>query len=96
MTPDMHAALCAVQTVARANGRDWKHALSVAWATGAYWRLKGIVSNSDPLCGLLQGVRNSPAWGPGSRFWETVKLDAAKRLEWRDEVDDMRHTLIDG
>jgi len=94
MSIDMRPALLAVQAVARANGRYWKDCLATAWATGRYWQLKGITANNDPLCGLLQGVRNSPSWGPGSTFWDTVKLDKEKRLEWRDDFG-MRNTLIE-
>lgn len=77
-------ALKAMHTVARANGRDWKYKLSCAWATGRYWELKGIASNNAPECGLLQALRNSPRYGPGSDFWRTVKA-TPEALQWEDE-----------
>jgi hypothetical protein len=85
----MHTALKAMHTVARANGKDWKYKLACAWASGRYWELRSITSNSDDACGLLQGMRNSPHWGPGSQFWETVKATPT-HLEW---VDGM-HAIV--
>lgn len=88
----MAHAFRAMHAIARANGRDWKYKLACAWASGRYWELKGITSNSDDACALLQGMRNSPNYGPGSNFWASVKV-TPDALQWTDNGQAYDHAI---